>query len=84
MGLFLTDNLLEEIVDRTNSYSRRTINNARPLRKKNRINTWKSTNVDEMKNLSDCYFIWVFFIYQKFQITGVPKWGSEIICLNLR
>ena len=36
MGLFLPDDLLEEIVDRTNSYSRRTINNARPLRKKNK------------------------------------------------
>ena len=56
MGLFLTDDLIEEIVDRTNSYSRRTINNARSLRKKPRINTWKPTNVDEMNKFIGLLF----------------------------
>ena len=48
-NLFVTDQLLNELVTRSNAYAQKVINSSRPLRRKNVFKTWKDVTVTEMK-----------------------------------
>ena len=49
LNLFVTDQLLNELVTKSNAYAQKVINSSQPLRRKNVLNNWKDTRVTEMK-----------------------------------
>ena len=55
-NLFVNDELLQQIVDRSNYYAARVINTSRPLRKSSVLNTWKDVTLEEMKQFFGLVF----------------------------
>ena len=49
-NLFVTDQLSNDLVTRSNAYAQKVINSSRPLRRKSALNTWKDVIVTEIKH----------------------------------
>ena len=47
--LLITDELISEIMERTNAYAEQVINSSRPLRRKSVLNLWKPISDDETR-----------------------------------
>ena len=45
----MTDQILNEVVTRSNTYAKKVKNSSQPLRRKSVLNTWKDITVTEMK-----------------------------------
>lgn len=55
-NLFINDELLQEIVDRSNAYADRVINSSRPLRRNSILNTWNNVTLEEMRQFLGLIF----------------------------
>ena len=55
-NLFVNDELLQQIVDRSNYYAARVINTSCPLRRSSVLNTWKDVTLEEMKQFFGLVF----------------------------
>ena len=64
-NLFVTDQLLNKLVTRSNTYAQ-VINSSRPLRRKSVLNTWKDVTATEMKQFLEL----VLHIKRTFQVSN--------------
>ena len=55
-NLFLTDQLLQDLVQRSNSYAESVINSSRPLRRNSILNLWKPITIEEIKKFFGLVF----------------------------
>ncbi|XP_057292564.1 piggyBac transposable element-derived protein 4-like [Hydractinia symbiolongicarpus] len=55
-NLFINDELLQEIVDRSNAYADRVINSSRPLRRNSILKTWNNVTLEEMRQFLGLIF----------------------------
>ena len=55
-NLLLTDNLVDDLVAKTNQYAQKSINSVRPLRRRSVWNSWTVVDADEIKKIIGLLF----------------------------
>ena len=77
-NLLLTDNLVDDLVAKTNQYAQRSINSVRPLRRRSVWNSWTDVDADEMKK-----FIGLLFSMALVSLPSYKKyWSTDVLYKN--
>lgn len=77
-NLLLTDNLVDDLVAKTNQYAQKSINSVRPLRRRSVWNSWTDVDADEMKK-----FIGLLFSMGLVSLPSYKKyWSTDVLYKN--
>ena len=77
-GLMLTDDLVENLVKKTNEYADKTINRNRPLRHRSTWNSWTEATIDKMRK-----FIGLIFTMGLISMPSYKKyWSKDLLFKN--